>query len=158
MGTREVYEQKLRRGNLYHEPTMNPGLGSPRCPRCFSLLKPDPDKSEWAITPVLHGVTHVAGSGLGGLLSAVHAYNTGIPHLQSHVKGPKWFPFVIGVPVLLLCSGAGAAFGGFALPRFAQLTVTSYYAASSASHYGVSLLTRRIEDNHTSRTQQERTQ
>ncbi|CAK9322920.1 unnamed protein product [Citrullus colocynthis] len=158
MGTREVYEQKLRRGNLYHEPTMNPGLGSPRCPRCFSLLKPDPDKSEWAIAPVLHGVTHVAGSGLGGLLSAVHAYNTGIPHLQSHVKGPKWFPFVIGVPALLLCSGAGAAFGGFALPRFAQLTVTSYYAASSASHYGVSLLTRRIEDNHTSRTQQERTQ
>ncbi|KAE8651129.1 hypothetical protein Csa_002251 [Cucumis sativus] len=175
MGTREVYEQKLRRGNLYHEPTMNPGLGSPRCPRCFSLLKPDPvfvsssssikhllllkffsfgihDKSEWAINPVLHGVTAVAGSGLGGLLSAVHAYNTGIPHLQSHVKGPKWLPFVIGVPALLLCSSAGATFGGFALPRFTQLTVTSYYATSSASHYGVSLLTRRIEDNHTSRT------
>ncbi|KAL0555219.1 hypothetical protein IC582_009158 [Cucumis melo] len=158
MGTREVYEQRLRSGNLYHEPTMNPGLGSPRCPRCFSLLKPDPDKSEWAVNPVLHDVTAVAGSGLGGLLSAVHAYNTGIPHLQSYVKGPKWLPFVIGVPALLLCSSAGATFGGFVLPRFTQLTVTSYYATSSASHYGVSLLTRRIEDNHTSQTQQASTQ
>lgn len=40
MGTREVYEQKLRRGNLYHDPTINPGLGCPRCPRCLSLLDP----------------------------------------------------------------------------------------------------------------------
>ncbi|KAA0043754.1 uncharacterized protein E6C27_scaffold236G00830 [Cucumis melo var. makuwa] len=69
------------------------------------------DKSEWAVNPVLHDVTAVAGSGLGGLLSAVHAYNTGIPHLQSYVKGPKWLPFVIGVPALLLCSSAGATFG-----------------------------------------------
>uniref|UniRef100_A0A9I9EAB1 Uncharacterized protein n=1 Tax=Cucumis melo TaxID=3656 RepID=A0A9I9EAB1_CUCME len=46
----------------------------------------------------------------------------------------------------------------FVLPRFTQLTVTSYYATSSASHYGVSLLTRRIEDNHTSQTQQASTQ
>lgn len=41
MGTREVYEQKLRRGNLYHDPTINPGLGTARCPRCLSLLNPD---------------------------------------------------------------------------------------------------------------------
>lgn len=41
MGTREVYEEKLRRGNLYHEPTINPGLGSPRCPRCLSLINSD---------------------------------------------------------------------------------------------------------------------
>lgn len=41
MGTREVYEEKLRSGNLYHDPTINPGLGSPRCPRCLSLLIPD---------------------------------------------------------------------------------------------------------------------
>lgn len=43
MGTREVYEEKLRTGNLYHhDPTINPGLGSPRCPRCLSLLNPSP--------------------------------------------------------------------------------------------------------------------
>ena len=39
MGTREVYEEKLRTGNLYHEPTIKPGLGTPRCPRCLSPLK-----------------------------------------------------------------------------------------------------------------------
>lgn len=45
---------------------------------------------------------------------------------------------------------------GYALPKFTQLTVTSYYAASSASHYGISLLTRRIEEAHTTQTRQER--
>lgn len=47
-------------------------------------------------------------------------------------------------------------FAGYALPKFAQLTVTSYYAASSASHYGISLITRHIEEAHTSRVQHER--
>lgn len=41
MGTREVYEEKLRSGNLHHDPTMKPGLGCPRCPRCLSLLDPN---------------------------------------------------------------------------------------------------------------------
>ncbi|KAL5545423.1 hypothetical protein UlMin_005110 [Ulmus minor] len=157
MGTREVYEEKLRSGNLYHEPTINPGLGSPRCPRCLSTLNPISGKGdEWAITSVLHDATAVAGSGIGGLLSAVHTFNTGIPYLQSRVKGPKWLPFLVGIPPLLIVSGAGAAFGGYVLPRFAQLTVTSYYAASSASHHGISLLTRHIEESHTSRIQQEK--
>ncbi|XP_015901347.2 uncharacterized protein LOC107434395 [Ziziphus jujuba] len=155
MGTREVYEEKLRRGNLYHEPTIKPGLGSPRCPRCLSLIDSTSGKEEWTITSVLHDATSVAGSGIGGLLSAIHGFNTGIPYLQNHVKGPKWVPFVVGIPPLLLFSGASAAFGGYALPKFAQLSVTSYYAASSASHYGISLLTRRIEEAHTSRTGQE---
>ncbi|KAJ4705529.1 Transmembrane protein [Melia azedarach] len=156
MGTREVYEQKLRSGNLHHDPTMNPGLGSPRCPRCLSLLNPNSDKGEWTITSVLHDATAVAGSGIGGMLSAVHGFNTGIPFLQNRLKGPKWLPFVTGIPLLLMFSGASAAFGGYALPKFAQLTVTSYYAASSASHYGISLLTRQIEEAHTSKTWQER--
>ncbi|PON37810.1 Transmembrane protein [Parasponia andersonii] len=160
MGTREVYEEKLRRGNLHHDPTINPGLGLPRCPRCLSTLNPTSvlvqDKGEWAITSVLHDATAVAGSGIGGMLSAIHGINTGIPYLQNLVKGPKWLPFLVGLPPLLIFSGASAAFGGYALPRFAQLTVTSYYAASSASHYGISLLTRHIEESHTSRTQQEK--
>ncbi|TYK25379.1 uncharacterized protein E5676_scaffold352G005200 [Cucumis melo var. makuwa] len=84
------------------------------------------DKSEWAVNPVLHDVTAVAGSGLGGLLSAVHAYNTGIPHLLSYVKGPKWLPFVIGVPALLLCSSAGATFGGVKCPLFSSLFMELY--------------------------------
>ncbi|BBN67270.1 hypothetical protein Prudu_27S001000, partial [Prunus dulcis] len=111
MGTREVYEQKLRSGNLHHDPTMNPGLGTPRCPRCLALLDHDSDKGEWTITSVLHDATAVAGSGIGGMLSAVHGFNTGIPYLQNRLKGPKWLPFLVGLPPLLLFSGASAAFG-----------------------------------------------
>ncbi|OVA05102.1 hypothetical protein BVC80_8385g8 [Macleaya cordata] len=97
MGTREVYEEKLRSGNLHHDPTINPGLGSPRCPRCLSLLNPNSGSGEWTITNVLHDATAVAGSGAGALLSAIHSFNTGIPFVQKHVKGPKWLPFAIGV-------------------------------------------------------------
>lgn len=45
---------------------------------------------------------------------------------------------------------------GYALPKFTQLTVTSYYAASSASHYGISLLTRRIEEAYVSASRQDK--
>ncbi|KAL3533968.1 hypothetical protein ACH5RR_007489 [Cinchona calisaya] len=157
MGTREVYEEKLRTGNMYeYDPTMKPGLGSPRCPRCLSLLDSSKEKGDWTITPVLHDATAVAGSGIGGLLSAIHGFNTGIPYVQKHVKGPKWLPLVIGIPPFLMYSAASAAFGGYALPKFTQLSVTSYYAASSASSYCISLLTRQIEDAHTSRSQEGR--
>ncbi|KAA8518312.1 hypothetical protein F0562_015805 [Nyssa sinensis] len=148
MGTREVYEEKLRSGNLYHDPTMNPGLGSPRCPRCLSLLNPNPESGEGTISSILHDATAVVGSGIGGMLSAIYGLNTGIPYVQKHVKGPKWLPFLIGLPVQV--------FGGYALPNFAQLTVTSYYAATTASHYSVSLLTRHIEEAHTSRVHHKR--
>uniref|UniRef100_A0A7N2M426 Transmembrane protein n=1 Tax=Quercus lobata TaxID=97700 RepID=A0A7N2M426_QUELO len=112
MGTREVYEEKLRSGNMYnHDPTINPGLGSPRCPRCLSLLNPNSAGGEWTITSVLHDATAVAGTGIGAMLSAVHGFNTGIPYLQNRVKGPKWLPFLVGLPPLLLFSGTSAAFG-----------------------------------------------
>ncbi|KVH90596.1 hypothetical protein Ccrd_007372 [Cynara cardunculus var. scolymus] len=54
----------------------------------------------------------VAGCGLGGMLGAFSGLNTGIPYIQKHVKGPKWLPFVIGIPPLLAFSAASAAFGG----------------------------------------------
>nr|ACU13230.1 unknown [Glycine max] len=154
MGTREVYEEKLRTGNLHHDPTINPGHGSARCPRCLSLLNPNFERGEWTITPVLHDATAVAGSGIGGMLGFVHGFNTGLPLLQNGLKGPKWLPFVVGIPPLLIFSGLSAAFGGYVLPKFTQLTVTSYYASSSASHYGISLLTRHIEENYSSKTRQ----
>ncbi|KAL6606834.1 hypothetical protein ACP70R_042487 [Stipagrostis hirtigluma subsp. patula] len=153
MGTREVYEEKLRSGaHLHRDPTINPGLGSPRCPRCLSLLNPTAGEGDWAITSVLHDATAVAGSGAGAMLSAVHGFNTGIPFVQKHVKGPKWLQLLVGVPPLLLFSGASAVFGAYALPTFAQMTVTSYYAASSGSHYAVSQITRQIESAHLSDT------
>ncbi|GJN29351.1 hypothetical protein PR202_gb17572 [Eleusine coracana subsp. coracana] len=147
MGTREVYEEKLRSGaHLHRDPTINPGLGSPRCPRCLSLLNPT------AVRLFPFPVSKAAGSGAGALLSAVHGFNTGIPFVQKHVKGPKWLQLLVGVPPLLMFSGASAVFGAYALPRFAQLTVTSYYAASSGSHYAVSQITRQIESAHFSDT------
>ncbi|CAL9081146.1 unnamed protein product [Musa textilis] len=184
MGTREVYEEKLRRGNLHHDPTINPGLGSARCPRCLSLIHPNSEKEEWIINPVLQDATSVAGSGAGVMLSAVHGMNTGIPFVQKHVKGPKWLHFLFVIPPLLLYSGASASLGdkavcsnaakycfflqffcllqviltnsliypAYVVPRFAQLTVTSYYAASSASHHAVSRATRYIEESHSSQS------
>ncbi|XP_062228422.1 uncharacterized protein LOC133926475 [Phragmites australis] len=153
MGTREVYEEKLRSGaHLHRDPTINPGLGSRHCPRRLSLLNPTGGEGDWAITSVLHDATAVAGSVAGAMLSAVQGFNTGIPFVQKHVKGPKWLHLLLGVPPLLLFSGASAVFGAYALPRFAQLTVTSYYAASSGSHYSVSKITRQIESVHLSDT------
>ncbi|KAK6945406.1 hypothetical protein RJ641_026508 [Dillenia turbinata] len=185
MGRRDVYEEKLRSWNHHHDPTINPGLGSPRCPRCLSLLNPDSGKGEWTITSVLHDATAVvrfwvpageessnmvsgfvdvvqkhlkildgivgancpfsllmdnadvvhkqAGSGIGAMLSAVHGFNTGIPFVQKHVKGPKWLPFLVGLqllsaiffflfqltlPPLLMLSAACAAFGGMDYSSF----------------------------------------
>ncbi|KAG6517939.1 hypothetical protein ZIOFF_021339 [Zingiber officinale] len=179
MGTRQVYEEKLRAGNLQHDPTMNPGLGSARCPRCLSLINPNPEKGEWTITSVLHDAASVAGSGAGGLLSAIHSMNSGIPFIQQHVKGPKWLQFSVGIPSLLLYSGASAAlgvckafiiyafyfmaykrlliapraqWGAYLLPAFAQLSVSSYYAASSASYYAISRVTNHVEGSYLSQS------
>ncbi|KMZ66226.1 hypothetical protein ZOSMA_2G02360 [Zostera marina] len=149
MGTREVYEEKLRSGNLFHEPTLNPGLGSPRCPRCFSFVNPTPS-GEWAITPVLHDATKVAGAGVGGMLGAVHGFNRGLPFIKKHVKGSMLIHLLVGLPPLLLFSGAAALFGGYTVPKLSQLSVTSYYASSSASYYTISQATSYIEDNYSS--------
>ncbi|XP_039129002.1 uncharacterized protein LOC120264937 [Dioscorea cayenensis subsp. rotundata] len=148
MGTREVYEEKLRSGNLHYDPTIKPGLGSARCPRCLSLVDPNSGSAGWTITSVLHDATAVAGSGAAAMLSAVHGFNTGIPLVQKHVKGPKWLQMLIGVPPLLVFSGVSAAFGGYAVPKFAQLSVTSYYTASNTAQRAISQVTRYIEDKH----------
>uniref|UniRef100_A0A6N2MTX0 Uncharacterized protein n=1 Tax=Salix viminalis TaxID=40686 RepID=A0A6N2MTX0_SALVM len=44
----------------------------PSLPSLSFSLKPYFCEGEWAITSVLHDATAVAGSGIGGLLSAVH--------------------------------------------------------------------------------------
>ncbi|KAI3951592.1 hypothetical protein MKX01_018708 [Papaver californicum] len=177
MGTREVYEQKLRSGNLHYDPTINPGLGSPRCPRCLSLIGPNSETGEWSINGVLHDFTGVAGSGAAALFSGIQSFNSGIPFIQKHVKGPKWLPFAIGVVPFrgyaissahleicssfsdsssLLIAATSATLGGYAVPIFAQMLVTSYHAASSASHYGISRLTRYIEESYTSHNVQKK--
>ncbi|KAK3227163.1 hypothetical protein Dsin_007025 [Dipteronia sinensis] len=46
------------------------------------------------------------------MLGAIHGFNTEIRLPQNHLKGPKWLPFITGIPLLLMFSGASAAFGG----------------------------------------------
>ncbi|KAJ8633157.1 hypothetical protein MRB53_026493 [Persea americana] len=70
-----------------------------------------------------------AGTGVGGMLSAVHGFNTRFPFITKHVKGPKWVQLFVGLLPLLSFSVGCAAFGGYAVPEFAQLSVTSYYAS-----------------------------
>ncbi|KAH7511348.1 hypothetical protein JRO89_XSUnG0209600 [Xanthoceras sorbifolium] len=144
--TREVYEEKL---NLQHDPTMNPGLDSPRCPRCLSLLNPNSDQGEWTITSVVHDAT-----GVGLVFFKRNYLFLSLFLFFNSCKDGDFkenFGFDTQFKLLLTCE-----FVGYVLPKFAQLTVTSYYAASSASHYGISLLTRHIEEAHTSRTWQQR--
>lgn len=150
MGTREVYEEKLRSGNLYHDPTINPGLGSARCPRCLSLVNPNLEEKR-VITSVLQDFIVVAGAGVGAMLGAVHGFNTGIPFIQKHVKGPMWLKMAVGVPPVVLFSGVSAAFGAYAVPAFVQLSASSYEASCSASHYVISRGTRYVEGDRDSR-------
>eukprot|EP00252_Welwitschia_mirabilis_P002163 TRINITY_DN12076_c0_g1_i2.p1 TRINITY_DN12076_c0_g1~~TRINITY_DN12076_c0_g1_i2.p1 ORF type:complete len:163 (+),score=31.55 TRINITY_DN12076_c0_g1_i2:170-658(+) len=146
MGSRIATEEKARyKGNLYHEPTIKPGLGSPRCPRCFSLISASPDANSWAMAPVLRDTFTMVGTTGGGTISAFQGFNKVMPLVQSRFRGPMWLHFIIGIPPVMLWSLAWAAFGGSALPAFAQASVSSYYSASAASHYTVSQLTRRIE-------------
>ncbi|XP_042943695.1 uncharacterized protein LOC122277671 isoform X3 [Carya illinoinensis] len=62
-----------------------------------------------------------AGAGIGEIVNAVHGLNTGIPQLQNRLKGPKWLPFIVGLPPLLLFSGASVAFGGAHVTRLTLL-------------------------------------
>ncbi|KAI3984037.1 hypothetical protein MKX01_035164 [Papaver californicum] len=164
MGTREVYEQKLRSGNIHYDPTINPGLGIPRCPRCLSPISPN-----YSINGVLHDFIAVW----------IYPYETklfffaGIPFIQKHVKGPNGFLLLLGIAFVLyyckttdavssahleICSSFSDSFISndfsyqcnvrrylsathvkisYAVPMFAQMSVTSYYAASSNAHYGI---------------------
>lgn len=146
MATRAAAEDKARDlGSLYHQPTINPGLGSSRCPRCFSPIPSDSVTSGWTLAPVIRDTFSMVGTTAGGTLGAFHGFNQVMPFVQNRLRGPMWLHFLIGIPPIMLWSLTCATFGGIALPAFAQVSVSSYYAASAASHYTVSQLTRRIE-------------
>ncbi|MCL7022645.1 hypothetical protein MKW94_008114, partial [Papaver nudicaule] len=67
-------------------------------------------------------------SGAAALFSGIHGFNTGIPFIQKHVKGPKWLPFAVGIPSVLLISAASATLGAGSSP--------SYVSASSCLNFG----------------------
>lgn len=146
MATRAAAEDKARDlGSLYHQPTIKPGLGSSRCPRCFSPISSDSVTSGWTLAPVIRDAFSMVGTTAGGTLSAFHGFNQVMPFVRNRLRGPMWLHFFIGIPPIMLWSLTCAAFGGSALPAFAQVSVSSYYASSAASHYTISQLTRRIE-------------
>ncbi|KAF6152941.1 hypothetical protein GIB67_039648 [Kingdonia uniflora] len=105
MGTREVYEEKLRSGNLQHDPTIKPGLGSPRCPRCLSLLNPNSANGEWTITAVLHDATAVE-------LVLVQC----LVQSMALIRVQFFTSDVAELPPFLLYSAVSAAFGETRVP------------------------------------------
>ncbi|XP_073102772.1 uncharacterized protein [Elaeis guineensis] len=84
-------------------------------------------------------------------MAAFLYWATACNHLKGHIVHMHYGELQTAyLPPLLLFSGASAAFGAYAVPKFAQLTVTSYYAASSASHYAISQITRYVEGANSS--------
>ncbi|OAE27058.1 hypothetical protein AXG93_1440s1140 [Marchantia polymorpha subsp. ruderalis] len=130
MADRFAMESKNRANyaGAYHAPTMSPGIGSPRCPRCAAPLSKD-----------------LVGTAVGGSTSAFYGFNTVMPPVHKHVRGPLWLQFLVGLPPVMLFSVACAGLAGGALPAFAQLAVSTYHATSASSHSAVSKLTMQVE-------------
>jgi hypothetical protein len=92
MATREAMEQLKATLNgkdspLYHPPTLRPGIGPPRCPRCSAPLSNDLEASGWTIAPFMREsfamvVTHV-------LLWVVGCRNSRKPIFLSRVECRK---------------------------------------------------------------------
>ncbi|KAL2632812.1 hypothetical protein R1flu_004291 [Riccia fluitans] len=138
-------KNKSNYAGAYHAPTMSPGISSPRCPRCAAPLSKDLEASGWTIAPFMRDSFAVVGTAVGGSTSAFYGFNTLMPPVHKHVKGPLWLQFLVGLPPVMLFSVACAGLAGGALPAFAQLAVSTYHATSAASHAGVSKLTMKVE-------------
>ncbi|KAK4392397.1 hypothetical protein Sango_2017500 [Sesamum angolense] len=89
-------------------------------------------------------------SGIGEILSAVHGFNTGIPYVQNY-EGPEMASFSCWAssPSNALCGKCSSWKLCTSIVHSTHCDII--YAASSASHYGVQLLTRHNEDDHVSR-------
>eukprot|EP01018_Ginkgo_biloba_P017873 Gb_05805 [translate_table: standard] len=97
MGARAAEEDKARDlGSLYHQPTIKPGLGSSRCPRCFSPISEDSEARGWTMAPVVRDTFMMVGTTAGGTLSAFQGFNQVMPFVQSRVRGPMWLHFIVG--------------------------------------------------------------
>ncbi|BBN04808.1 hypothetical protein MPTK1_3g07810 [Marchantia polymorpha subsp. ruderalis] len=147
MADRFAMESKNRANyaGAYHAPTMSPGIGSPRCPRCAAPLSKDLEASGWTIAPFMRESFAVVGTAVGGSTSAFYGFNTVMPPVHKHVRGPLWLQFLVGLPPVMLFSVACAGLAGGALPAFAQLAVSTYHATSASSHSAVSKLTMQVE-------------
>ncbi|CAM6112408.1 unnamed protein product [Calypogeia fissa] len=130
---------------VYHAPTMSPGLGAPRCPRCAAPLSKDLEASGWTIAPFMRESFAVVGTAVGGSVGAFYGFNNVMPTVHKYVRGPLSLQFLAGLPPVMLFSVACAGLAGGALPAFAQLAVSTYHATSASSHAAVSHLTSNVE-------------
>jgi hypothetical protein len=154
MATREAMEESKAASQrldspLYHAPTLRPGIGSPRCPRCSAPLSKELEASGWTIAPFLRESFAMVGTAAGGSLSSFYAFNAVMPHVKRRVGGPIWWQFVVGLPPVLLFSVGCAGLAGGTLPALAQLAVSTYHTASASSHSAISGITMRVEERGT---------
>lgn len=150
MASREALEEsKNLDSSLYHAPTLRPGIGSPRCPRCSAPLSKDLQASGWTIAPFMRESFAMVGTAAGGTLSSFYAFNAVMPHVKKRVGGPIWWQIVVGLPPVLVFSVGCAGLAGGALPALAQLSVSTYHAASAQSHSAISAITMRVEERGT---------
>jgi hypothetical protein len=102
MATREAMEQLKATLNgkdspLYHPPTLRPGIGPPRCPRCSAPLSNDLEASGWTIAPFMRESFAMVGTTAGGSMSALYGFNAVMPHVKKQIGGPIWFQLLVGV-------------------------------------------------------------
>ncbi|KAH9568878.1 hypothetical protein CY35_03G101900 [Sphagnum magellanicum] len=151
MATREAMEQLKATLNgkdspLYHPPTLRPGIGPPRCPRCSAPLSNDLEASGWTIAPFMRESFAMVGTTAGGSMSALYGFNAVMPHVKKQIGGPIWFQLLVGLPPIMIFSVGCAGLAGGALPAFAQLAVSTYHAASASSHAAISQVTVHVEE------------
>eukprot|EP00249_Psilotum_nudum_P012754 c23961_g1_i3 orf=608-1120(-) len=147
MGSRKAMEdlRATASSDVYRPPTLQPGLGPPRCPRCSAPLSKDLEASGWTIAPFVKDSFAMIGTAVGGTVSAFYGFNHAMPPIRRWITGPVWLQFAVGLPPLIIFSISCAGLAGGALPAFAQLAVSSYHATSAASHSAISQMTMHVE-------------
>uniref|UniRef100_A0A7I4DT68 Uncharacterized protein n=1 Tax=Physcomitrium patens TaxID=3218 RepID=A0A7I4DT68_PHYPA len=94
MASREALEEsKNLDSSLYHAPTLRPGIGSPRCPRCSAPLSKDLQASGWTIAPFMRESFAMVGTAAGGTLSSFYAFNAATTSISvfSRMRRTCWW-------------------------------------------------------------------
>eukprot|EP00249_Psilotum_nudum_P012753 c23961_g1_i2 orf=179-685(-) len=106
MGSRKAMEdlRATASSDVYRPPTLQPGLGPPRCPRCSAPLSKDLEASGWTIAPFVKDSFAMIGTAVGGTVSAFYGFNHAMPPIRRWITGPVWLQFAVGLPPLIIFS------------------------------------------------------
>lgn len=129
----------------YHPPTLQPEPAPARCPRCAAPLGGSDATSAWTIAPFLRDTLALLGTGVGGCIAGVYAFNGVMPAAARRLKGRSGLQMLVAMPPVVLLSVAGAGVGAGVLPAFGQLITSTYHMASASSHAAVARVTARVE-------------